>query len=108
MSETQQNETETVELSEQTTELVRQHRQDDETVSEAADRLLSAVPHPLELSGADLDTEDFSDGRWVIARWPDEDGVLGHVAYPSPREFVESWADATGYGKTESQQESDQ
>jgi len=99
--------TETVELDARTAEVVRAHQQDDETLSDAADRLLSAVPHPVDLQAADLDTEDYSGGRWVIARWPGEDNVLDHVVYPSPREFVESWADATGYGTTERERNED-
>jgi len=88
-----------IELSDDSLEVLIAHQQDDETLSETLNRLLSVVPHPVTLQDAGLDTEDYTDGRWVLSRWPDEDGLPEQHAYSDPRKFVKSWAEATGYRK---------
>lgn len=90
---------EDIELTDEGLEVVMLHQQDDETFSETVNRLLSVAPHPVTLQDAGLDTEDYTDGRWILSRWPDEDGVPEQLAYSDPHKFVKSWAEATGYRK---------
>lgn len=103
MSETEQK-TETVELTPQTHEILEMYRQEDEDLSETLERLLSLVSHRVELPRG-VDTSNLSETGVILERWPDADGVLQERMYGSPYEFVKRWAEATGFEKTESQQE---